>query len=233
MRLNEQRFLWVVAGLLAATLLSFFFVDRPLAAMLSGLDPRIDAIAQRVTWFGHSTSYLVVFGALTAVLSLVGRTASRTRTRLLARSWAWASAYLFLVIAVSGLANDLVKLFAGRARPLIADRSWHPFAFSYDYQSFPSGHTAVAFGLAFGVMALWPRWRWPMLVFALAVGASRVILDVHHLADVIGGALVGLLAVRWLVAVLARKRLVFQMDSDGKPRRRLGPLAQLRHITPA
>ena len=233
MRFNEPRFLWTVAALLAAIALSVLFIDRPLAAMLTGLDPRVDAVAERVTWFGRSTSYLVAFGIMAAGFALLGRMAARQRLRLLARSWAWGFAYLFLAVAASGLANDLVKLFAGRARPLIADRSWHPFVFSYDYQSFPSGHTAVAFGLAFGVTALWPRWRWPMLALAAAVGASRVILDVHHLGDVIGGALMGLLAVHWLIALLARKRLVFQMDSDGRPRRRLAPLSRLRRITPA
>ena len=233
MRFNEPRFLWSISALILAIAVSILFIDRPLAAALTPIDPRVDRVAQFVTWFGYSASYLVIFGILTAALALVGRRATRPRARLIARSWAWATGYLFLAVALSGLANDLVKEIAGRARPLIADRSWHPLSLSYDFQSFPSGHTAVAFALAFAGTALWPRWRWPLLVFAVAVAASRVILDVHHLGDVIGGALVALVTVRWLTARLARKGLVFRMDSEGRPRRRLGPLSQLRRITPA
>jgi membrane-associated phospholipid phosphatase len=221
MRFNEPRFLWSVGALLVAIAASFLVIDRPLAAALANIDPRVIAVAQFVTWFGHSTSYLVVFGVLSAILTILGRRfLSRRRDRVVARYGAWVFFYLFLAVALSGLANDLVKEFAGRARPLIVDRSWHPFSLGYDYLSFPSGHTAVSFALAFAVTALWPRWRWPMLVFAVAVGASRVVLDVHHLSDVIGGALVALLTVRWLNAYLARKRLVFRADSHGQPRRR-------------
>ncbi len=233
MRFNERRFPWAIAILLAAVALSIAFVDRPLAGALAGIDPRIDAIAQRVTWFGRSTSYLVTFGIAVAALALAGRFAPARRARLLARAWSWAALYLFLAVALSGLANDLIKLLAGRARPMVEARGLHPFSFSYDYQSFPSGHAAVAFALAFGGMALWPRWRWPLLVFAVAVAASRVVLDVHHLGDVTASALVALLTVRALTARFARHRLVFRRGADGKPRRRLGPLRHLRRITPA
>ena len=233
MRFNEPRFLWAIAILLAAVALSVLFIDRPLAAALSGVDPRIHAIAQRVTWFGRSASYLVTFGIAVVALALVGRFAPARRARLLAQAWSWAALYLFLAVALSGLANDLIKLLVGRARPMVEARGLHPFSFSYDNQSFPSGHAAVAFALAFAGMALWPRWRWPLLAFAVAVAASRVVLDVHHLGDVTASVLVALLTVRGLTAHFARRRLVFRLDADGKPRRRLGPLRRLRRITPA
>lgn len=232
MRFNEPRFLWTVAALLAAVVVSVLFIDRPLTAALAGVDWRIEAIAQRVTWFGRSTSYLVAFALAGIALALAGRFAPSRRARLMALSWSWAAAYLFLAVALSGLANDLVKLFVGRSRPMVDAQGLHPFSFSYDYQSFPSGHAAVAFGLALGAMALWPRWRWPLLIFAVAVAASRVVLEVHHLGDVIGSGLVALLTVRWLTAVFARRRLVFLLGPDGTPRRRLGPLLRSRRITP-
>jgi membrane-associated phospholipid phosphatase len=232
-RFNEPRFLWTLAALLAAIAISVLFIDRPLAAALAGIDPQMNAIAQRVTWFGRSTSYLVTFGVAGAALAVVGRFARPPRARLIARSWSWAAAYLFLAVALPGLANDLVKLLVGRSRPMVDAQSLQPFSFSYDHQSFPSGHAAVAFGLAFGAMALWPRWRWPLVAFAVAVSASRVVLDVHHLGDVIGSILVAWLMVRCLTDFFARRRLVFRRGDDGEPRRRLGPLRRLRRITPA
>jgi membrane-associated phospholipid phosphatase len=233
MRISEPRFLLALAGLLAAIGLSVAFIDRPLAAALMGLDPRVNAIAQRITWFGRSTSYLVVFAGLGIGLALIGRLARSRRARILALSWSWAAAYLFLCVAASGLANDLVKLLVGRSRPLVQAQGLRPFTFSYDYQSFPSGHAAVAFGLAFGAMALWPRWRWPLLAYAAVVSASRVVLDVHHLGDVIGSMLVAQVTVRVLTGIFAQRRLVFRLSPDAAPRRRLGPLSRLRCITPA
>jgi len=233
MRFNEPRFLWTIAALLAAIAISVLFIDRPLAAALTGIDPQIKAIAQRVTWFGRSPSYLVALAIAALGLALIGRFALSRRARVLARSWSWAAAYLFLAIALSGIANDLVKLLIGRSRPMVDAPGLHPFSFSYDHESFPSGHAAVAFGLAFGAMALWPRWRWPLLAFGVAVAASRVALDVHYLGDVIGSVLVALLTVRCLTAFFARRRLVFRLGSDGKPILRLGPLPRSRRITPA
>ena len=92
-----------------------------------------------------------------------------------------------------------------------------PFTFDYAYQSFPSGHTAVAFGLALSLGLLWPRWRLPLFVFALAVGASRVILHSHYPADVLGGALVAWMTVTWLASSLADRNIVFHRDSAGRP----------------
>lgn len=233
MRLNEPRLIWTILALLAAVTISVLFIDDPLAAALVGIDPQITAIAERVTWFGRSASYLVTFAIALGVLALIGRFAHARRARLLAQAWSWAAMYLFLAVALSGLANDLIKLLVGRTRPMVDVQGLHPFSASYEYNSFPSGHAAVAFALAFAGMALWPRWRWPLLVFAVAVAASRVVLDVHHLGDVGASVLVALLTVRGLTALFARRRLVFRQGADGKPHRRLGPLRHLRRITPA
>ncbi len=63
--------------------------------------------------------------------------------------------------------------------------------------SFPSGHTAAAFGL-FGVLGLVAGQQRPLLSVACAVapilvGVSRIFLVQHFLTDVLGGALLGLL----------------------------------------
>ena len=63
--------------------------------------------------------------------------------------------------------------------------------------SFPSGHTMAAFGL-YGLIALlsYRSVPWMSLAFvwtAILVGFSRIFLVQHFLADVLGGAMVGLL----------------------------------------
>lgn len=63
------------------------------------------------------------------------------------------------------------------------------------YNSFPSGHTAGAFGFFFMLSVLVHEKKWSALFFALAllVGISRVYLLQHFFRDVYAGSLVGVL----------------------------------------
>ena len=73
--------------------------------------------------------------------------------------------------------------------------------------SFPSGHASGAV-VMFGVLATLGAERWPERTrqlwvggacIAFAIGASRVVLNVHHASDVLAGWCLGL---AWLAAVL-------------------------------
>ncbi len=59
--------------------------------------------------------------------------------------------------------------------------------------SFPSGHTAFAFGTATSLSLAFPKWYViaPSYLFAGAVGYSRMYLGVHYPSDVLGGIIVG------------------------------------------
>jgi len=230
---DRRGLLIAIAALLAAMSVSIVFIDRPLAAVMMNVDPRLHAIAERVTWFGRSTSYLVTSGVAALALGLIAWRAPSEELRRFARGWAWLALYLFLAVALSGIANDIVKEFVGRARPQINPQELRPFYFGYDYQSFPSGHAATVFGLAFGLSALLPRLRWLFLILAAVVASSRVILNVHHLGDVIGSVVVALLVVHWLTAFFASRHLLFERDPSGRLQCGLPHRANSRRITPA
>jgi membrane-associated phospholipid phosphatase len=82
-----------------------------------------------------------------------------------------------------------VKALVDRGRPVFS----HPVA-TAGGGSFPSGHTAGSAAL-YGILVLLLVRRLVVIVaatvFVLAVGASRVVLGVHYLSDVVGGLALG------------------------------------------
>jgi membrane-associated phospholipid phosphatase len=55
-------------------------------------------------------------------------------------------------------------------------------------QSFPSGHTATAAGLALGLAWLYPRGRWLFLFFACLSAAQRITSLAHFVSDALAAA---------------------------------------------
>ena len=106
---------------------------------------------------------------------------------------------LMLGSAVAGgLVANLLRILTGRARPSTkGPPGWYGFrnhgrwiAGSYKYSSFPSAHTAVAIACVIPLWILLPaRLRLPVAlpatVAALCVAASRILLNAHHLSDVL------------------------------------------------
>ena len=60
-----------------------------------------------------------------------------------------------------------------------------------DRYSLPSGHTAAAFLMATVLAASFPLWAPLLFLWAILVGASRLLLGVHYLSDLVAGALLG------------------------------------------
>jgi len=93
--------------------------------------------------------------------------------------------------AASHLLVQVLKRAVARPRP--CDPQGMPLALvdAPDPFSFPSGHAAAAFAVAVPVAATWP-WAAPAaLGLAGYVAWTRVALRVHHVADVLAGAALG------------------------------------------
>jgi membrane-associated phospholipid phosphatase len=101
-----------------------------------------------------------------------------------------------LVFAVTGILKHLV--FDSQVRPSVffEGRAELHFVQGLEvlrYNSFPSGHTAGAFGFFCMLSLLFKDKRWSILFFAAAllVGVSRVYLLQHFFRDVYAGSMVG------------------------------------------
>lgn len=132
---------------------------------------------------------------LVAMMRMVTRTGDAICVvlALLASLVLWpgrASASVSLAAASALLAFSLLKRACRRARPSRA-LALLP---APDCFSLPSGHAAGAFAVAVSLAVVLP-WLAPLAIaWALAVGASRVVLGVHYPMDVVVGALLGMLA---------------------------------------
>ncbi len=91
----------------------------------------------------------------------------------------------------SALANLMVKPLGGRRRPDQGSVAAARLAPMPSSNSFPSGHSASAFGFATGVGSVLPMDAIPIRMLAAAVAYSRVHTGVHYPADAIAGAFLG------------------------------------------
>jgi membrane-associated phospholipid phosphatase len=137
------------------------------------------AVAEAATWVG--APLVVEVATVVACVLLLRRGRRRT------------AGYLASCVAGAYALSTIGKLAVSRARPVFPDPVSHARG-----ASFPSGHAtgAAAFYLALAVvLAAVVAGRRLLVVVAvvvpLAVAASRVLLGVHYLTDVVAGLAIG------------------------------------------
>jgi undecaprenyl-diphosphatase len=143
------------------------------------------SVVKAVTWLGSSGVLWTVTGTAAVVLAIRRR---------------WRLAIYLLVAGAGALTLDpVLKALVGRLRPVVAD----PIAYGTG-NSFPSGHalgSIVCYGALYLVFLPATRGTWRRLftvaigALIVAIGASRLLLGVHFLSDVLGGWALG---ITWL-----------------------------------
>ncbi len=84
-----------------------------------------------------------------------------------------------------------IKNLSGRRRPCEIEPHCWAKLLPPDQFSFPSGHSITAFAVAITLSQFYPA-LYPALLFcALSIAASRILLGMHFLSDVVVGAILG------------------------------------------
>jgi undecaprenyl-diphosphatase len=86
----------------------------------------------------------------------------------------------------------LLKNVSGRKRPCEIEPHCWATLLPPDRFSFPSGHTITAFSVAVALGSFYPVLLPILLLCALCIAASRILLGMHFLSDVVVGALIGM-----------------------------------------
>lgn len=213
--------LWATLYAAVLIVLGYFVIDRPLARFLKAhVHGDFEGFWKTITTLGLGGVWLVPAGILTLalILSALAAVVPEDKDRL--RRLAWVPGFLFLSVAVSGLANNVVKMVVGRTRPAALFDSgtydFVPFTRAYLTNSFPSGHSQASFAAMVALAFIFPRYDLAFYTVALLVALSRIFTTVHFLSDTVAGAWLGAMVTVALHSLLIKRgidvRLRFERD---------------------
>jgi hypothetical protein len=130
------------------------------------------------------------------------------------REWQKIIVAAMLASTVAGMIANSSRLTTGRTRPRESPKIEQGFYGPWKdgrltigdqaYNSFPSGHTATAFGLAWVLVMARPWLGLGGLVLAGLVGWSSIIMGTHHPSDVVVSILLSFV-VAWFTWDLVRR----------------------------
>ncbi len=189
---------WVSFALLTAILIMMPFDGQVIVSIrefkeLGGsLKDLIDMPMAVAAFLGHG-SVIIITG-----IFLLGLGKSMQWPRV-----SFTGKYITIGFLVSGIGVQLIKHLFGRARPrLTEDMVFIGPSFVSGFDSFPSGHTAVVFCLAYMFASINMRLAPLLFTIATVTGIERVYNMSHFPSDVVAGALTGIV----LAKVLRHKK---------------------------
>jgi membrane-associated phospholipid phosphatase len=203
----------IVALVLALVVAAMFFLDSAASEWARQLPSSFRDVFGIITDFGRSAVFLVPLGVLLLLVAALNSAALPRLAQGVLAALAARFGFLFIAIGAPSLFDTIVKRLIGRARPYVGGHDnpflYHPFIWRPEYASMPSGHATTAAAAAMAIGAVWPRARPLMWLYALTIMFSRVVVNAHHLSDVIAGGLVGAVGALMVQRAFAARRLVF------------------------
>jgi undecaprenyl-diphosphatase len=169
----------------------------------------------RNDWLEDPLHFFAVDAQFLFVAVLAALFLARGRWRSVNARRGAAAAGLSALLAL-GVAQVIGHLW-DRPRPSETHSGVHLFVVPSHDPSFPSDHATAAFALAVAVFMYHRRAGWLMLAMASIVAVARVAVGSHYPTDVIGGAVLGMLAAFFVVLVPGPRRVAHWLaDSAGE-----------------
>jgi undecaprenyl-diphosphatase len=110
----------------------------------------------------------------------------------------FGGAYRFIAVGAAILAAAIgiraflrLKKRIGRRRPCALEPHCWARLLPPDQLSFPSGHTITAFAVSVCLIRFYPNLAVGLMFCAWSIAASRIVLGMHFLTDVLAGAAIG------------------------------------------
>jgi membrane-associated phospholipid phosphatase len=207
--------MWLVGffATAAVVLVSVQWIDRPIALWIFdvfGGQRMPTQTADRVFSIPLVTTIVfVIFG----IIAVIGRRFSKLEATI-------------AMCAISTLATtvikDQLKFAFGRTWPdtwgpgivsFVRDNvyGFHFFQSGKSFESFPSGHAAVAAAVLSVVWILFPNRRVSCTIGLIAVDIGLVALNLHFLSDVVAGSFVGVSTGLFTVALWSASKVEIQV----------------------
>ncbi|MDP1604163.1 MAG: phosphatase PAP2 family protein [Legionella sp.] len=202
---------WFVLTYLFFIVLTFMFVDKPLAEYMHTIDLRTNfALLSLITKLGLSALYLGFFLAGALFFRYV-----QVNPVYEARFW-----FLWLCVLFTESICGVLKVILGRARP---DMWFETQSFGFyglqtkaSFWSFPSGHTTAVMAVAFGMSIIFPRQRYIYITAGILVALSRVLLVHHYLTDILSAIYLVVFEIGLLLCFLQKRAWLSSAFRDEK-----------------
>lgn len=129
--------------------------------------------------------------------------------------WMAISAGISIVLSRLIITEIIKRLYSSPRPYLVLEGVRKIISENHDYQSFPSGHAAIFFALATAIYFFNKKWGIIGFIIALLVGISRIYVGVHWPIDILGGAMIGIVAGVIIIKIIRTKTRVG--DADASP----------------
>ena len=215
---NFSPYEWA-AIIISLTVACLLLLDPLVFGVVRQFNPEIRGFFRSFTDLGKAIWILIPSGIGVALLLALRSRKPGWRKAAAYGYGAQLLAFLFVAVAGASIAGALIKNTIGRARPKLYDElgsfDFHPFAYTADFASFPSGHATTICTLAAALAILWPRGRVFLFVAAAWIAATRFLIGAHYFSDAVAGGLFGAGFAYLLRERMAERRWLFEKQADG------------------
>ncbi len=108
----------------------------------------------------------------------------------------------FISTTAAYLITYILKFAFARPRPNSIEMI---FLLGFNDYSFPSTHAAVAFAMLPILIKEHPKGKLIWVIFVFLIAFSRIYIGVHHLSDIVAGALIGYFTSMFVISLKKRK----------------------------